>query len=334
MSDTNVAANEREMVERAVEAHSRIGAEISKVIVGQKKVVDLLLVSLFSRGHGLFIGVPGLAKTLLIHTLADVLDLTFRRVQFTPDLMPSDITGTEILEEEPGSSRRSFRFVKGPIFTNILLADEINRTSPKTQAALLQAMQEYKVSAGGVDHPVDRPFLVYATQNPIEQEGTYPLPEAQLDRFMFSIEMDYPSVEEEVQIVNRTTAGPVAEVSKVIGPEEITAFQNAVHRIPVADTAVQYAVNLVRGTRPGEDALAAVKEWTAWGAGPRAAQHLVLGAKARAMLDGRFAAGPEDIRALALPVLKHRVVPNFRAEAQGVGAGEIVEEVLKAVAVA
>jgi MoxR-like ATPase len=296
-----------------------------------------------SRGHGLFIGVPGLAKTLLIHTLADALDLKFSRVQFTPDLMPSDITGTEILEEDPGG-RRSFRFVKGPIFTNILLADEINRTSPKTQAALLQAMQEYKVSAGGVDHPLDQPFLVYATQNPIEQEGTYPLPEAQLDRFMFSIEMGYPSAEEEREIVRRTTAGPLAQVDKVLGPADIAAYQQLVHRIPVSDAAVDYAVKLVRATRPVQQSeggpeqtsqpVKAVTEWVAWGAGPRAAQHLVLGAKAKALLDGRFAASPEDVKALAMPVLKHRIVPNFRAEAQSVDAGDIMEELLRAVTVA
>ena len=330
----NPGAEDRALVEEALEARDEVCAEIGKVIVGQKRVIELLLISLFSRGHGLFIGVPGLAKTLLIHTLADVLDLEFRRVQFTPDLMPSDITGTEILEEDAASGKRSFRFVPGPIFSNILLADEINRTSPKTQAALLQAMQEYKVSAGGVDHPVDQPFLVYATQNPIEQEGTYPLPEAQLDRFMFSIEMDYPSADEEVEIVRKTTAGPPEPVAKVLGPDRIKKFQKAIPRVPVADVAVDYAVRLVRATRPAEDAPSPVKEWVAWGAGPRAAQHLVLGAKARAFLDGRFAAGPEDVRALVVPVLKHRVVANFRAEAQGVGVGRILDEIVGTVPVA
>jgi len=333
-SDNTAQGAGVEVVERAASARERIKSEIGKVIVGQQSVVDLLLVSLFSRGHGLFIGVPGLAKTLLIHTLADCLDLKFNRVQFTPDLMPSDITGTEILEEDPTTGKRLFRFVRGPIFSNILLADEINRTSPKTQAALLQAMQEYKVSAAGVDHKLERPFLVYATQNPIEQEGTYPLPEAQLDRFMFSIEMDYPSETEEIEIVRRTTSGPLAEVEKVIGPDEIKEFQDAVHTVPVADVAVQYAVTLARNSRPGPSAPDEVNQWAAWGAGPRAAQHLVLGAKARALIDGRFAAGPEDVRALAMPVLKHRVVPNFRAEAQGVGSGEIVNAILGAVPVA
>jgi MoxR-like ATPase len=326
-----IAGGDRELVEEAARAYRAIAAEIGKVIVGQRRVVDLLLVALFSRGHGLFIGVPGLAKTLLIRTLSDTLHLGFNRVQFTPDLMPSDITGTEILEEDHTTGRRVFRFVKGPIFTNILLADEINRTSPKTQAALLQAMQEYRVSVGGVDHTLEAPFLVFATQNPIEQEGTYPLPEAQLDRFMFSIEMDYPTADEEVEIVRKTTSGGPTRLEKVLDPERIRRFQDAVPRMPVADAALQYAVGLVRATRPGADAPKAVQEWVAWGAGPRAAQHLVLGAKARALLDGRFAAGLDDVRALALPVLKHRVVPNFRAEAQGLGAGEILAEVLEAV---
>ncbi|MBI5016423.1 MAG: MoxR family ATPase [Deltaproteobacteria bacterium] len=326
-----IAGGDRELVEEAARAYQAVAAEIGKVIVGQRKVVDLLLVALFSRGHGLFIGVPGLAKTLLIRTLADTLHLGFNRVQFTPDLMPSDITGTEILEEDHTTGRRVFRFVRGPIFTHILLADEINRTSPKTQAALLQAMQEHRVSIGGVDHPLEEPFLVFATQNPIEQEGTYPLPEAQLDRFMFSIEMDYPSADEEVEIVRKTTGGAPPQLAKVLDPERIRRFQETVLRVPVADAALQYAVRLVRATRPGDGALQAVREWVAWGAGPRAAQHLVLGAKARALLDGRYAAGLDDVRALALPVLKHRVVTNFRAEAQGIGAGEVLAEVLEAV---
>ncbi|TAL16370.1 MoxR family ATPase [bacterium] len=322
------------LVAEAVEARGRVTAELSKVIVGQKEVVELLLISLFSRGHGLFIGVPGLAKTLLIHTLADALDLGFNRVQFTPDLMPSDITGTEILEEDHATGRRVFKFVKGPIFTNILLADEINRTSPKTQAALLQAMQEYKVSAGGTDHKLDLPFLVYATQNPIEQEGTYPLPEAQLDRFMFSIEVGYPDMAEEIEIVKKTTSGLPQSVQKVLGPGEIARFQEAVPKMPIADKAVEYAVNLVRATRPGEGASEKVREWVAWGAGPRAAQHLVLGAKARALLDGRYAAGPEDVKALLAPVLSHRIVLNFRAEAQNVPVAEVIKAVMEKTPVA
>jgi len=325
------APGDRELVAEAAHAHGEISAEIAKVIVGQKGVVDLLLISLFAGGHGLFIGVPGLAKTLLIRTLADALDLDFKRIQFTPDLMPSDITGTEVLEEDQATGRRAFRFVRGPIFANILLADEINRTSPKTQAALLQAMQEYRVSVGGVDHPLDPPFLVFATQNPIEQEGTYPLPEAQLDRFMFAIEMDYPAAEEELEIVRKTTAGPPPALRKVLDPERIRRFREAVPRVPVADAALAYAVRLVRATRPGPEAPKAVQELVAWGAGPRAAQHLVLGAKARALLAGRYAAGVEDVRALVVPALKHRVVASFRAEAQGVGVAEILAQVAEAV---
>jgi len=319
------------LVAEAARAHAEITGEIAKVIVGQKDVVDLLLISLFAGGHGLFIGVPGLAKTLLIRTLADALDLDFKRIQFTPDLMPSDITGTEVLEEDQATGRRAFRFVRGPIFSNILLADEINRTSPKTQAALLQAMQEYRVSVAGVDHPLGHPFLVFATQNPIEQEGTYPLPEAQLDRFMFAIEMDYPAADEELEIVRRTTAGPPPALSKVLDPERIRRFREAVPRMPVADAALSYAVRLVRATRPGPEAPKAVQELVAWGAGPRAAQHLVLGAKARALLAGRYAAGIEDVRALVIPALKHRVVASFRAEAQGVGVGDILSQVAEAV---
>ncbi|RMG88689.1 MAG: MoxR family ATPase, partial [Candidatus Dadabacteria bacterium] len=297
----------------------------------QREVVDLLLVSLFSQGHGLFIGVPGLAKTLLIHTLADCLDLEFKRVQFTPDLMPSDITGTEVLEEDRSSGRREFRFLPGPVFTHILLADEINRASPKTQAALLQAMQEGKVTVAGQDHPLPRPFLVYATQNPVEQEGTYPLPEAQLDRFLFSIEVTYPDLDEELEVVRRTTAGPPPAVRKVLDPGRIARLQGLVPRVPVPDATLSYAVRVVRATRPGPEAPRAVTEYVAWGAGPRAAQHLILGAKARAMLDGRFAAGPDDVMALVRPVLKHRIVTNFRAEAQGVGVDEILDEVVRAV---
>jgi len=325
------ARDDVDLVAEAARAHREVSAEIGKVIVGQKGVVDLLLISLFAGGHGLFIGVPGLAKTLLIRTLADALHLDFKRIQFTPDLMPSDITGTEVLEEDQATGRRDFRFVRGPIFTNILLADEINRTSPKTQAALLQAMQEYRVSVGGVDHPLDPPFLVFATQNPIEQEGTYPLPEAQLDRFMFAIEMDYPAADEELEIVRKTTAGPPPPLRKVLDPERIRSFREAVPRVPVADAALAYAVRLVRATRPGPEAPKVVQELVAWGAGPRAAQHLVLGAKARALLAGRYAAGVEDVRALVVPALKHRVVASFRAEAQGVGVAEILTQVAETV---
>ncbi len=324
-----VEGSDIQLVAEAARARDAVRSEIAKVIVGQREVVDLLLVSLFSQGHGLFIGVPGLAKTLLVHTLADTLALEFKRVQFTPDLMPSDITGTEVLEEDRSTGRREFRFLPGPVFTHILLADEINRASPKTQAALLQAMQEGKVTVAGQDHPLPRPFLVYATQNPVEQEGTYPLPEAQLDRFLFSIEVDYPDVDEEVEVVRRTTAGPPKPVAKVLTPEQIARLQDLVPRIPVPDATLAYAVRLVRATRPGPEAPRAVNEFVAWGAGPRAAQHLISGAKARAMLDGRFAAGPDDATALVGPVLKHRIVTNFRAEAQGVGVTEILDEVVR-----
>jgi len=326
-----VEGRDIELVAEAARARDAVRSEIAKVIVGQREVVDLLLVSLFSQGHGLFIGVPGLAKTLLVHTLADTLDLEFKRVQFTPDLMPSDITGTEVLEEDRSTGRREFRFLPGPVFTHILLADEINRASPKTQAALLQAMQEGKVTVAGQDHPLPRPFLVYATQNPVEQEGTYPLPEAQLDRFLFSIEVDYPDADEEVEVVRRTTAGPPEPVAKVLAPAQIARLQDLVPRIPVPDATLAYAVRLVRATRPGPEAPRAVNEFVAWGAGPRAAQHLISGAKARAMLDGRFAAGPDDVTALMGPVLKHRIVTNFRAEAQGVGVAEILDEVVRSV---
>jgi MoxR-like ATPase len=278
------------------------------------------------------VGVPGLAKTLLISTLAEVLNLTFNRVQFTPDLMPSDITGTDILEEDRATGRREFRFVRGPLFANIILADEVNRTPPKTQAALLQAMQEYRVTAGGETYPLDLPFLVFATQNPIEQEGTYPLPEAQLDRFMFLVDVGYPTAEEEVQIVKSTTSGTAPRLTKVLSPEQILALQELVRRVPVPDHVVRYAVELVRQTRPKEPgASEAVRKHVNWGAGPRASQYLVVAAKARAVLQGRFAATVEDVRALALPVLRHRVLPNFAAESEGITSTRIVQQLLELV---
>jgi MoxR-like ATPase len=306
--------------------------EIEKRIVGQKEVVDSLLVSLFARGHCLFVGVPGLAKTLLISTVAEVLDLSFNRIQFTPDLMPSDITGTDVLEEDHTTGRRAFRFVSGPIFANLLLADEINRTPPKTQAALLQAMQEYRVTAGGETYPLDLPFLVFATQNPIEQEGTYPLPEAQLDRFMFYVAVTYPSALEEAEIVRSTTVAQRPALRRVLSPHKIRELQDLVLRVPAADHVIKYAVSLVRATRPTEpDAPEFVKENVSWGAGPRASQYLVLGAKSRAILDGRMAASVEDVRALAKNVLVHRVITNFRAESEGVTSGQIVERLLERV---
>src|SRR5215469_14983181 len=306
--------------------------EIKKVIVGQDKVIEELLIALLARGHCLLVGVPGLAKTLLISTLANVLHLRFNRIQFTPDLMPSDITGTEILEEDRSTGRREFRFVRGPLFANIVLADEVNRTPPKTQAALLQAMQEYRVTAGGQTFPLDLPFLVFATQNPIEQEGTYPLPEAQLDRFMFLVDVGYPSAEEEIEIVKSTTGASRPLLSKVLSPEQIVSLQELVRRVPVPDHVVRYAVELVRQTRPKEPgAPEVVRKHVNWGAGPRASQYLVVAAKARAVLQGRFAATVEDVRALALPVLRHRVLPNFAAESEGITSVRIVQQLLETV---
>jgi len=322
--------NDLEAVQRLERARERVLAEIEKRVVGQQEVIEHLLVSLFAKGHCLFVGVPGLAKTLLISTLAEVLDLSFNRVQFTPDLMPSDITGTDILEEDKTTGRRELRFVKGPLFANIVLADEINRTPPKTQAALLQAMQEHRVTAGGRTYPLEPPFLVFATQNPIEQEGTYPLPEAQLDRFMFMVDVGYPSEEEEVQVVLRTTGGAREAPRKVLSPEEILALQELVLRVPVAEGTVRYAVSLARKSRPAsEDAPSYVKQYLSWGAGPRASQNLVLAAKARAVLHGRFAAEKEDVRALAKPVLRHRLLANFTAEAEGVTSSQIVDRLLE-----
>jgi len=311
------------------QARERILRELSKRVVGQQEVIEHLLIALFSRGHCLFVGVPGLAKTLLISTLAEVLDLSFNRIQFTPDLMPSDITGTDILEEDRTTGRRELRFVKGPIFAQIVLADEINRTPPKTQAALLQAMQEGRVTAGGRTYPLEPPFLVFATQNPIEQEGTYPLPEAQLDRFMFMVDVGYPSEEEEVQVVMQTTGAPREKLEKVLGPKEILELQELVLRVPVAEDTVRYAVSLARRSRPTEpDAPEYVRKYVAWGAGPRASQFLVLAAKARAALHGRFAAEREDVQALAQPVLRHRIHLNFSAEAEGIDSDEIVDRLL------
>jgi MoxR-like ATPase len=313
-------------------ARAQIVEQIEKRVVGQREVVEHLLISLFSRGHCLFVGVPGLAKTLLISTLADVLNLSFNRIQFTPDLRPSDITGTDILEEDKATGHRTFRFVQGPLFANIILADEVNRTPPKTQAALLQAMQEYRVTAGGRTYPLDLPFLVFATQNPIEQEGTYPLPEAQLDRFMFLVDVGYPSAEEEVQIVKSTTGGAQPKLEKILSPERIIALQELVRRVPVPDHVVRYAVELVRNTRPKEPGVPEfVSKNVAWGAGPRASQYLVLAAKARAILSGRFVATVEDVRALARPVLRHRVLPNFTAESEGTTSVKLVDQLVASV---
>ena len=320
-----------ERVRALGDARRRIVEQIKRRIVGQDEAIELMLVALFARGHGLFVGVPGLAKTLLITTLADVLSLRASRIQFTPDLMPTDITGTDVLEEDPETGSRRFRFVEGPVFTNVLLADEINRTPPKTQAALLQAMAEGRVTAGGRTYPLAQPYVVFATQNPIEQEGTYPLPEAQLDRFLFQIDVGYPSEDDELEIVRRTTSPIDATLEHVLGKDEILGLQDLVPRVPVAPHVVEHAVKLVRASRP-EDGSAGdmVKRYVGFGAGPRASQALVLGAKARAVLSGRFAAEIDDVRALALPVLRHRIVPSFRAEAEGLRARSIVEELLRA----
>ena len=316
-------------VESLAKARGEMLTQIERRIVGQREVIDHLLIALFSRGHCLFVGVPGLAKTLLISTLAEVLNLSFNRIQFTPDLMPSDISGTDILEEDKTTGRREMRFLKGPLFANIVLADEVNRTPPKTQAALLQAMQEYRVTAGGRTFPLELPFLVFATQNPIEQEGTYPLPEAQLDRFMFLIHVGYPTAEEEFSIVKTTTGGPQTAPTRVLSPEEILALQDLVRRVPVPDHVVRYAVELVRRTRPKEPGVPElIAKNVSWGAGPRASQSLVIAAKARAILNGRFAASVEDVKALALPVLRHRVLPNFHAESQGITSDALVTSLL------
>ena len=323
-------ATDVELVAELGAVKKRIAKEIAKRVIGQEAVIDQLLCALFARGHCLFVGVPGLAKTLLIATLAESLSLSFNRIQFTPDLMPSDITGTDVLEEDHTTGRRAFRFVPGPIFANVLLADEINRTPPKTQAALLQAMQEKRVTAGGRTFALPEPFLVFATQNPIEQEGTYPLPEAQLDRFMFMVDVGYPSAREEIEIVRSTTSGAREALSRVLGPEQIRALQELVLRVPVAEHVIEHAVSLVRKTRPlGKGAQDQVSQFVSWGAGPRASQALILGAKARAALDGRPAATVDDVRALAEPVLRHRVLTNFHAEAEGVDSRAVIAQLLR-----
>jgi MoxR-like ATPase len=319
-----------EAVEKLNEARNKIKTEIKKVIVGQERVIDELLVALLSNGHCLLIGVPGLAKTLMISTIARILDLKFNRIQFTPDLMPSDITGTEIIEENVSTGQRTFKFVRGPVFSNIVLADEINRTPPKTQAALLQAMQEHEVTAGGETYKLAEPFFVLATQNPIELEGTYPLPEAQLDRFMFNIYVDYPSQDEENTIVTSTTSAFESELHKLMGADEIIKLQKLARRVPVSDHVVNYAVRLARSTRPGENnSLPYIKNWVNWGAGPRASQYMILGAKTKAILDGRYTPSTEDVKAAAKPVLRHRIVTSFNAEADGVGTMEIIEKLLQ-----
>ena len=313
-------------------SYKKIKAEIAKIIVGQDTIIEQLFIALLSRGHCLLIGVPGLAKTLLIRTLADVIDLKFNRIQFTPDLMPSDITGTEIIEDDKKSGRKIFKFVQGPVFANIVLADEINRTPPKTQAALLESMQEHKVTAGGKTYTLDEPFFVLATQNPIEQEGTYPLPEAQLDRFMFNLWLEYPSFNEELQIVKSTTSLYKAKLNHVMSGDDIVEYQDLVRRVPVADSVVEYAVQLVAKTRPkNSESPQFIKDWLTWGAGPRASQYLILGAKTRAILNGKYTPDIEDVRAVAVPVLRHRIITNFNAEADGITPIQVVEKLLNTI---
>src|SRR4051812_19375032 len=311
------------------QASSELTSEVAKAIVGQQQVIEEILIAIFARGHCIMQGVPGLAKTLLVSTLAQAMELTFNRIQFTPDLMPSDITGTDILQEDPETGRRRFEFLKGPVFANLLLADEINRTPPKTQAALLQAMQEHQVTAGGRTMALPVPFFVLATQNPIEQEGTYPLPEAQLDRFMFMVLVNYPKREEELEVLKRTTGALVPQVRKVVSGTRIVELQEIVRRVPVGDHVYTFALDLCRATRPNEPGASDfVRHWLTWGAGPRAGQNMILAGKARALMRGRLYVTIEDIEAVAAPVLRHRIIPNFNAEAEGITVEQIVEKLI------
>ncbi len=322
-----------ELAQELLKAKNEVVQEIRKVIVGQDEVIEDLLVALFCKGHCLFVGVPGLAKTLLVSTLSQVLNLGFSRIQFTPDLMPSDITGTDILHDDPVTGKRVFQFIKGPVFSNIILADEINRTPPKTQAALLQAMQEKKVTVGGNTYDLEQPFLVFATQNPIEHEGTYPLPEAQLDRFMFIINVSYPTLEEEINIALSTTSGHLPDLKPVLNAKQVIKFQELVPQVPVSEHVAKYAVELVQSTRPNQNGSAPdfVREWIDWGAGPRASQYLILGAKAKALLDSRVAATVEDVQAVCRQVLEHRIILNFKAEAENIKVTDMIEKLLKTV---
>lgn len=319
-------ASDVEAADALAAAYKNLKSEISKIVIGQDDVVRLVLTGMFCQGHSLLVGVPGLAKTLLVQTIATSLDLQFKRIQFTPDLMPSDIVGAETMDKE-----RNFKFVKGPVFANIVLADEINRTPPKTQAALLESMQEYAATVSGQRYELPKPFFVLATQNPIEQEGTYPLPEAQLDRFMFNILLTYPSFKDEVSVVKNTTSDEVRSVNKILNAEDITAFQHLVRRVPVADNVVEYAVSLAAKTRPvaGAQGSSIASDYLEWGAGPRASQFLVLGAKCNAMLNGKYSPDIEDVQYIAKPVLRHRIVRNFKAEAEGISVDEIIERLMK-----
>jgi len=317
-------ASDVEAADALASSYKNLRSEISKVVVGQDEVVRQVLTAVFCQGHSLLVGVPGLAKTLLVHTIATSLDLAFKRIQFTPDLMPSDIVGAETMDKE-----RNFKFVRGPVFANIVLADEINRTPPKTQSALLEAMQEYSVTIAGQRYDLPRPFFVLATQNPIEQEGTYPLPEAQLDRFMFDIQLTYPSFKDEVQVVKATTADETRTVNKILTGDDILAFQHLIRRVPVADNVIEYAVGLVNKTRPGIDNASSIaKDYLEWGAGPRASQYLILGAKCNAILNGKYSPDIEDVRAVAKPVLRHRIVRNFKAEAEGISVDDLIVKLM------
>ena len=327
----NPTENDIAAVEKLKEGYRVISEEMSKVIIGQNAVVEELLIALFSRGHCLLVGVPGLAKTLMISTLSKILSLSFKRIQFTPDLMPSDITGTDIIQEDPETRQRRFEFIKGPVFSNMVLADEINRTPPKTQAALLEAMQEHQVTASGRRYKLDEPFFVLATQNPIEQEGTYPLPEAQLDRFMFNIKVDYPTEEEELEIIKTTTVPQDLDLHVVLNADDIMHLADIVRRTPVPDHVYRYALRIARSTRPGPDSPDYISDWVSWGAGPRASQYLILGAKARAILKGRYSAMIEDVSSVAPSVLRHRLVTNFNAESEGMDQDGIIERLLKSI---
>ncbi len=330
MPDSAFPADELKIIENFRGSWAELKAEIAKKVVGQEEVIEQLLTAIFARGHCLLVGVPGLAKTLLVSTLAAAMDLSFSRIQFTPDLMPSDITGTEVIQEDKATGERVQKFIPGPVFANIVLADEINRTPPKTQAALLEAMQEYHVTSAGKRYPLEQPFFVLATQNPIEQEGTYPLPEAQLDRFMFMVLVDYPSRDEEFEVMKLTTADASVEVKPVLSRSDVLALQSAVRKVPIADSIIEYVLDLVRKTRLSDpDAPDYIRKWLSWGAGPRAAQYLILGAKARALIAGRFHVSIEDVKAVARPVLRHRLITNFNAEADGVKPDDIVAKLLE-----
>ena len=326
------ATEEVQAIEELMKSQEVIVGQLKKVIIGQEEIINQMLMSLFAGGHCLVEGVPGLAKTLMIKTLAHILNLKYKRIQFTPDLMPADIIGTDVLEEDRTTGHRTIRFIQGPIFANILLADEINRTPPKTQAALLEAMQEHHVTAGGNQYQLTEPFFVLATQNPIEQEGTYPLPEAQLDRFMFKIIIDYPTEDEEVNIISATTGAEEPELETALSGEDIVALHQIVRRVPAADNVIQYAVKLTRSTRPKEkDAPDFIQQWVRWGAGPRAGQYLILGAKARAILRGRYNASCEDVKSVAPAVLRHRILTNFHAEAEGIDTDNVIQQLLDTV---